>query len=255
MIADHNPSPNGGFFFCKTQSAQDRSDRLLNADAPDPDLETCSHRLEILAVGVEALQKDDFPVPMTLYHWSPPTVRAIARRVTVAPRLFSMAKESVALGTFFVGDDLDLSEIFSRLLAERGPEDLESVRLTPRVLADLIAAGEVSVPVRGAFMRFFSFLVFSNDDPSSSPSPCPSAVSSGGEGEFRSFRVWKWVKRESRYRKKGVWETNLHKVLDHGEWNAGKNLVILSAGVAEEAWQAAVGRYRVISTLDGRLTV
>ena len=151
-----------------------------------------------------------------------------------------MMKECVSLGTFFVGDDLDVSEIFTRLLTER-VESLES--LTPQGLADLIAAGEVSVPAKGAFMRFFSFPVFSND-------PSPSVVS--GEGEFR---VWKWVKRESIYRKRGVWEPDLHKVLDHGEWNAGKDLVILLAGVAEEAWQTAVGRYRVIPTLEGRLTV
>ncbi|KAK4124061.1 hypothetical protein N657DRAFT_672045 [Parathielavia appendiculata] len=213
-----------------------RLNALLSRD--DPDLETCLHRLDILAIGVEA-PKDDFPVPMTLYHWLPPTVRTITR-VTVAPRLFSMMKECVSLGTFFVGDDIDVSEIFTRLLTERG-ESPES--LTPQVLADLIAAGEVSVPAKGAFIRFFSFTVFSND-------PSPSAVS--GEGEIR---VWKWVKRESMYRKSGVWEPDLHKVLDHGEWNAGKNLVILSAGVAEEAWQTAVARHRVIPTLEGLLRV
>ncbi|KAL2176344.1 uncharacterized protein P884DRAFT_260883 [Thermothelomyces heterothallicus CBS 202.75] len=184
---------------------------MLGSLARDPDLETCSHRHDILAIAAEA--DEALPVPMTLYHWCPPTVHATTT-VVLSPRLLSMVKGFTFLGTFFLGDELDMSEMLTRLLTERGgnPEP------TSYVLTGLIA--ELATPGQGTFMHFFSFPVFSNN---------PSHLFGDG-----LFPVWKWVKPESIYRKTGFWEADLATVLDHGEWNAGKDLVLLSGGVAEE---------------------
>ncbi|KAK3292177.1 uncharacterized protein B0H64DRAFT_419530 [Chaetomium fimeti] len=180
------------------------------APRPDPDLETCSHRHDILAVGVEA--DADFPVPMTLYRWCPPAVRTITR-VVLSPRLLSMVGGFTPLGG-------------------GNPEP------TPQIVADLMA--EMVEPKQGAFMRFFSFPVLSNE---------PSRILADG-----FFPVWKWVKPESIYRRGGLWEPDLSSVLGHGEWDAGKGLVILAVGVKEEAWQFIVAGDRKFPTLGGLLT-
>lgn len=173
---------------------------------------------------------------MTHYHWCPPTVRVVTR-VVVSPRLLSTVKGFSPLGTFFLGDEFDVSKAFTKLLTEteRGgnPEPT-----TLKMLADLMA--KIVEPSQGAFMQFFSFPVLSNS---------PSRVLGDG-----LFPVWKWVKPESIYFRKGFWEANLSKVLDHGEWNGGRDLVILAVGVAEGALQIILSGDRSFPVLGDLLT-
>jgi hypothetical protein len=143
-----------------------------------------------------------------------------------------MVKGFTPLGTFFLGDYFDLSGTFTELLTERGgnPEP------TPQVVADLMA--EIVEPTQGAFMQFFSFPVFSNE---------PSRVLADGR-----FPVWKWVKPQSIYRTNSLWEADLSQVLDQGEWNGGKDLMILVVGVTEEILEIIGTGVRKFTTL-GRL--
>ena len=166
---------------------------------------------------------------MTLYHWCPPAIHTITQ-IVLPPRLLSMIKGSTSLGTFFLGDDFDLSETFTELLTERGghPEP------TAQVVADLMA--ELVEPTQGAFMQFFFFPVFSSE---------PSHVLADGR-----FPVWKWAKPQSIYRTSGLWEANLSKVLDQGEWNGDKDLMILVVGVREEILETIVAGLWKFSTLD-----
>lgn len=125
----------------------------LVAQRLDTDLKTCLHRHNVLAVGVET--DVEFPVPMMLYHWSPPPVYTIMRRV-VSPRLSTMSRGFTPLGIFYLGDYFDLSETFTELLTKQGgnPES------TPQGVADL--GGEVVEPTQGAFIQSFS-VVFGNN--------------------------------------------------------------------------------------------
>jgi hypothetical protein len=46
--------------------------------------------------------------------------------------------------------------------------------------------------------------------------------------------IWKWAKPKSVYPlKSGFWEADLSAALDHGEWNAGKDLCLLVRGALE----------------------
>ena len=198
----------------------------------DSDLEACSHRHDILALAVEA--GEEHHVPMTLYHWSPPAIH-ITAIPTLSRHLLSLVKGFTPLGTFFVGNGVDMSETLSRLLTERGgnPE------LTAQTLTDLIA--ELDVPTEGTLFEFFSFSVLSNN---------PSRVFDDG-----LFPVWKWVKPESVYQKMGGWEADVAQALDHGEWNGGKELVLLAAGVTEETLQTIMDRKRKFTCLERLLAL
>jgi hypothetical protein len=73
-------------------------------------------------------------------------------------------------------------------------------------------------------LRFFSFPLYSDS---------PQQVLGKG-----LCPIWKWAKPESIYRKTGSWETSLHEALDNGEWNGGRNLLLLIRGVSEEKLKA-----------------
>ncbi|KAK3305021.1 uncharacterized protein B0T15DRAFT_187180 [Chaetomium strumarium] len=200
------------------------------------DLEICMHRHQILAVADlpdHEREEQSRPVPTMLYHWRPPTVRAITM-VKVSPRLFSMIKGSSSLGTFFLQDDLNISETLYKLLtATHAAAGWEP---TAQLLTDLVA--QLPVPERGTLMEFFSFPVLS-DNPEQ---PLGDSL----------FPVWKWVKPESIYpRKTGFWETHLHRALDDGEWNAGKGLTLALSGVPEQALQRITGSQRRLTSLRG----
>ncbi|KAK4243431.1 hypothetical protein C7999DRAFT_18213 [Corynascus novoguineensis] len=181
-----------------------------------PELEVCSQKHQILAVADES--DGNGPVLFILYHWRPPSVRTIALE-KLSPRLLSTIKNAVSLGTFFLEDDLEVSETFSELLAAQ-PENPEP---TAQLFSALVS--QLPAPNRGTRMQFFTFPVLGD-----------SSDQVIGEG---CFPVWKWVKPESMYpRKRGVWETKLHKALDDGEWNAGKDLILLVRGVSEHGLQA-----------------
>lgn len=64
------------------------------------------------------------------------------------------------------------------------------------------------------------------------------------------------------YRKAGFWEADLHKAVEDGEWNSGKNLTILMAGVSEKTRQtiassemgwrfSSLERAKVVSEIGG----
>ena len=57
------------------------------------------------------------------------------------------------------------------------------------------------------------------------------------------------------YQKKGLWEADINKALDHGEWTGGKELVLLTAGVAEETLQTTVGGNRKFTRLKQLLAM
>ncbi|KAB5551014.1 hypothetical protein GE09DRAFT_1124539 [Coniochaeta sp. 2T2.1] len=189
---------------------------------PDHDLDLCANRHDILAIAVEA--DEELSIPVTLYYWCPPTV-CILTTVIISPRLLSAVKGFISLGRFFLQDGLDISSTLSELLAER-TGDLE---LTPQLLAELMT--ELITPGgQGTTtpMQLFSFPVFSADT-------CHAPIRDG------LVPVWKWAKPDSVYRvKRGFWEADLSKALDHGEWNGGRNLRLLTGEVTEEALRIAV---------------
>jgi hypothetical protein len=49
-----------------------------------------------------------------------------------------------------------------------------------------------------------------------------------------SYPIWKWAKPSSPYRQSGFWETGLERVVEDGEWSAGKNLTLLVRGVSRQ---------------------
>jgi len=57
-----------------------------------------------------------------------------------------------------------------------------------------------------------------------------------------AFPAWKWVKPHGTYRKMGFWETELHEALEDGEWNGGKDLVLLLMEVSEQTHRDAKAR-------------
>jgi hypothetical protein len=128
------------------------------------------------------------------------------------------------LGTFFLGDELDISGTLSQLLTTRAGNR----ELTPQLLTNLMA--ELVIPGQGSSMRFFSFPVLS--------------VNSNHVFGDSLLPVWKWVKPDSIYCKTGFWEADLSKALDDGEWNGGKDLVLLTGGVTEETLQIIVAGNR-----------
>ncbi|KAL2194517.1 hypothetical protein P885DRAFT_62993 [Corynascus similis CBS 632.67] len=96
---------------------------------------------------------------------------------------------------------------------------------------------QLPAPNRGTRMQFVTFPVVGD-----------SSDQVIGEG---CFPVWRWVKPESVYpRKRGVWETKLHKALDDGEWNAGKDLTLLVRGVSEHGLQAVERAGYTTASLD-----
>lgn len=175
------------------------------------------------------------PLPVALCHWHPPTVSHVEMPpAEVAPRLFSVIKDAQPLGTFCLPDDVDVAAALSDRLAALPEDDLGvggdddddgralELELTPQRLAGLM--GGLEVPEGGAGLRFFAFPVFSDSEQEVvGKGLCP---------------VWKWAKPESIYRKVGSWETSLHGVLDDGEWNGGRNLLLLTKGVSEETLKA-----------------
>ncbi|KAL2017222.1 hypothetical protein VTK56DRAFT_2429 [Thermocarpiscus australiensis] len=185
---------------------------------PSYDGATCSHRHTILATAVAA-PPEGRSVPVTLYHWSPPSARAIIT-IIMSPRGFSAIKGFTPLGTFLVADYLNMSKPLSELLATSLPEHGPDLDPTPQLLADLVA--QLPKPAdQGELLLFFSFPVFSNS---------PDQVLSDGPRP-----AWKWSKPNSAYRKAGSWGADLDKVLEDGEWGAGKDLLLLVKGMSDQA--------------------
>jgi hypothetical protein len=89
------------------------------------------------------------------------------------------------------------------------------------MLADVIAL--LPPPQTVTFRQFSSFPASGNS---------PDVVSS-----HDLLPVWKWAKPESPCRKRGFWEAELDKVLDDGEWNGGRELVLLVRRVSKEILQ------------------
>ena len=195
--------------------------------APDYDLATSPQRHQILARAVEAEQGR--AVPVTLYHWCPPIVRVVTT-VTLPPALFSAIKDFTPLGTFFLPDDIDLAKTLSEAIKATS---LNS-ELTPQILADVIS--RLDVPDQGTFLQFFSFPV-SGSDPNEFLSDC-------------LLPAWKWVKPDGIYSKTGFWEAELQEALEHGEWNGGKNLILLARGVSEEALHTATAGGRKTTSFE-----
>ncbi|KAL2174357.1 uncharacterized protein P884DRAFT_263972 [Thermothelomyces heterothallicus CBS 202.75] len=137
----------------------------------------------------------------------------------MSPEVLSAIRGFKSLGTFFLANDLDLSKMLSDYLAATAtPPNPEPA---PELLTDLI--GQLAMPSRGDFVRFFSFPVFSNS---------PTQVFLDG-----LLPVWKWVKQDSIYRRGGFWEAKLDKAIEDGEWTGGKQLDLLVRGVMEQTLQ------------------
>lgn len=163
-------------------------------------------------------------VPVALCHWDPPTVSHVEVMAELPPRLFSVIKDSKSLGTFCFPDYLDVAATLSDLLAalQKGSESAAGSEPTSQLLASLMGGLEVSG--EGSFLQFFSFPLYSES---------PRQILGHGLSP-----IWKWAKPESIYRKEGPWETSLHQALDDGEWNGGRNLLLLTRGVSEETLKA-----------------
>ena len=138
----------------------------------------------------------------------------------MSPGGLSAIKGFTPLGAFLVADYLNMSETLSQLLAKNLPEHGLGLDPTPQLLADLVA--QLPEPVdRGELLQFFSFPVFGNS---------PDRVLSDGPRP-----AWTWSKPGSAYRKAGSWGADLDKVLEDGEWSAGKDLLLLVKGVSDQA--------------------
>jgi hypothetical protein len=129
-------------------------------------------------------------------------------------------KDFAPLGAFLVADYLNMSRTLSRLLAANPPENGLGLEPTPQLLADLLT--QLPQPVdHGELLQFFSFPVFSNS---------PDRILSDGPRPR-----WMWSKPASVYCKAGSWGADLDKVLENGEWSAGKDLLLLVKGVPDPA--------------------
>lgn len=137
----------------------------------------------------------------------------------MSPSALPVIKNFTSLGTFFLSDEIDISQPLSDLLTATAP----SPQPTSQLLTDVVA--RLPQPKRGTFLQFSSFPVFGD---------IPDHVSI-----HELLPVWKWIKPGSPYRTTGFWEAELDKVLEDGEWNAGKELVLLVRGVSEEKLQSA----------------
>ncbi|KAK4039392.1 hypothetical protein C8A01DRAFT_16594, partial [Parachaetomium inaequale] len=171
-----------------------------------------SYQHTILATTAEEPDQER-PVRVTLYHWCPPTVPAIAT-VVVSTGALSAIKGFTTLGSVFLPDDLPAAAAPLDQARDPGPGH--------QLLADLVTH-LAFLPGRGGTCRqfFFSFPVLSNT---------PDLAFS--DSNLRP--AWKWVKPDSNYRKKGFWEAELRDALEKGERMSGKDLVILVGGVSEE---------------------
>ncbi|KAG7288036.1 hypothetical protein NEMBOFW57_007556 [Staphylotrichum longicolle] len=193
---------------------------------PDYDTTTHIHRHLLLATAVEADRVGD-PCPVTLYHWNPPSIRALSVAATLSPSALGAIKGFAALGTYFLPEEADIAELLSGILASAAEAEAEAespsignADPTPQLVADLIAQLGPPGPV-GMLVRFFAFPVYTNDP------ELEGRVLRGG----REFPVWKWVKPGGGYRRQGVWEAELGTALEEGEWNAGRGLDVLMGGV------------------------
>jgi hypothetical protein len=188
---------------------------------PDYELSTFSHRHTILAIApVEADRASS--VLFELHHWHLPTVRTLTS-ARLPPSILSGLKDSASLGTFPIPVDVDIPEVFSGLLKSTSSLTDRDVKLSPQTLANLVRELNDGSGSDETQMQFFTFPILSNaPDPVLSPTLVP---------------VWKWIKPDSTYRRAGFWEGDLHKTLEDGEWNGGKNLTILISGVSERTRQ------------------
>lgn len=189
---------------------------------PDYEMSTFTHHHAILATApVEANQSSS--VLVELHYWHPPTVRKLGN-ARLPPNTLSGLTDSVSLGTIPVPVDVDISNVLSGLLKTSSSLTDRNANLNPQTLANLVRelnAGSESED--SAQRQFFAFPILAN---------VPDLVLNPN-----LFPVWKWVKPDSMYRKAGFWEGDLHKALEDGEWNGGKNLTILMAAVSEKTQQ------------------
>ncbi|KAB5536370.1 hypothetical protein GE09DRAFT_325521 [Coniochaeta sp. 2T2.1] len=196
----------------------------------------------MLATAVEADQGDT--VLMTLYHRRPPKVSE-KTAVMLSPALLRNIKGFVSLSTFFLSEDMDISTTFSDLLTteQSGDPPGPGQRATAELPTDRIS--RLPLPEsdnKGTFVRFFSFPVSSNS---------PDDIVITGDG---LVPVWRWVKPDSTYRKAGFWEAKLDEALEDGEWNGGKNLLVLVRGVAEAALRSMTAQGIRVIDLEERFS-
>lgn len=132
----------------------------------------------------------------------------------MAPARFAFLQDYTPLGEFEVMEYVNLSEPLSRVLAATETAG-DAGLLTPEVLARLVArlpkSGDDSL---GEMLRFFSFSVWGKSK--------ERVVEGDG-----SQATWRWSKPASAYRKAGRWDADLGRVLEEGEWSAGKGFVLL----------------------------
>lgn len=217
------------------------------------DLRRCHHHHHVLAISVEAEGSDDASVPTILYQWSPPTIRHIltdvqTTPVMISPHLLSLINGFTSLGTYSLGDDFDVEGGITRFLAEQGNEQHPDSgnggsnsasggysKPTPQIIAEFMS--QVGGPAQGGrSMRLVSFPVLSSN---------VSLVTDADR-----HLVWKWCKPKSVYRKTGLWGQGLRDTLDHADWNAGKNFMLLVSDVSEEMWKTIATGNRLFSSLD-----
>ncbi len=112
---------------------------------------------------------------------------------------------------------VNLSESLSQAITAATKEVVGEI--APAVLASLVARlPQTGNDAQAEMLRFFSFSVW-------------------GKGEERVIdgegphAVWRWSKRDSPYRKAGSWGRDLGRVLEEGEWSAGRGFVLLAKGV------------------------
>ncbi|KAB5580533.1 hypothetical protein GE09DRAFT_442788 [Coniochaeta sp. 2T2.1] len=147
----------------------------------------------------------------------------------LSPALLRNINGFASLGTFFLSEYMDISTTLSGLLTTEQPGGPPGPgqRATTELLTDLIS--RLPVPEsdnKGTFIRFFSFPVSSNS---------PDDIVITGDG---LVPVSRWVKPDGTYRKAGFWEAKLDEALEDGEWNGGKNLLLLVGGVAEAGFRS-----------------
>ncbi|SPQ26993.1 df1a12f7-6e9b-4f6b-82d1-3f3f6c146925 [Thermothielavioides terrestris] len=219
--------------------ADDEDAKKLGASAgSDSNLMACSHQHQILAAAPETDLEQRRPIPVTLYHWRPPTVRE-KFTVILPPGILQTIKGSASLGTFFLSKDLDIGDTLSVLLTASSYDDPEPTPPSSKLFADLVA--QMAMPdKKGRFFQFFSFPVLSD-----------SADDVLGD---ELFPAWKWAKPDSVYpRKGGFWDDDLHQVLEDGEWSGGKDLILLMRAVSEEVLQAVSRKDVRHTSFDGVL--
>lgn len=214
---------------------------------PDYELSIFSYRHTILATGPVETNRSD-SVLFELHHWHPLMVRKLTSARLPLSTLSGL-KDSVSLGTFSVPVDVDIPRVLSGLLESSSSNTHRDLNLNPpQTLSDLVRELNEGSESEEMQRQFFTFPILSNaPDPILGPN---------------LFPVWKWVKRDSMYRKAGFWEADLHKAVEDGEWNSGKNLTILMAGVSkktrqtiassEMGWRfSSLERAKVVSEIGG----